>query len=949
MTAVLQLAVLGMATGSLYALSALGVLVVHRSSGVLNLANGAFAMVSGYLLYSLHDDLGLPAAVAVVAGIATSCLLSLLVFFAVMRPLSAASTLTRLVATLAVYLVVQSVVQLVYGPFNKVPASFLPVDSVSLGGVTVGSDQLIIVALGVVVTAALSAVYRRTSFGLATTAVSENPRALASLGRSTDTVRAVNWAVAGVLGGLAGVLIAPITQLTPGSFLLFLVPSLAAAVLGGMRSFPITLVAGMLTGAAQVLCARYLDVPGARDAVPFLVIILVLVLRGRSLPGRGFVSEHLPRVGSGRIRIVPVTGVLVLVLVLGYTVFDDSLVIGAIVLAAIALIALSQVVITGYAGQLSLAQMTMAGIGALVAAQVSVEWGVPFPLAVVAGAVAVIPVGIVVGLPALRARGTALAIATLGFGVAVSGMVFNNSDFNGGAVGLSVDTPSFFGIDLNPTLSPRNYLAFAVVVLFLVALLVANLRRGRSGRRLLAIRTNERAAAALGINVTVAKLYAFTVAAVIAALGGILMAFRNPSVLVSSGFDVFSAINTVAFAVLGGIGYVGGALIAGSFHTSALPAVGLGNVLGSFDMQEVVHTWMPLVGGILLLLQLLLRPAGVVDALVHKKNGTSAPEAAGSKEQDPSTPVPGSPAQPDSAATTAAPQEARSVPRELRGARLEVRGATVRYGAVTAVDEVTLTVEPGEVLAVIGPNGAGKTSLMDGITGFAPMRGEVLLGGIRVDTWAPHRRARAGLVRSFQTLELLEDMTVLDNLRAASDPHDLASYVIDLVRPERGTLSPATEAAVRGFHLEGMLDAVPTDLGYGDRRLVAIARAIAGEPAALLLDEPAAGLSEGERDELARLIQMIARDWRIPVLLIEHDVDLVRRVSDRVLALDFGEPVVTGTPDEVLSDPRVVEAYLGGQETQSGTAAHSGTGTLAGDDDSEPDSLDGTSRPAVTS
>jgi ABC-type branched-subunit amino acid transport system ATPase component/branched-subunit amino acid ABC-type transport system permease component len=919
--AVVQLAFLGMATGALYALSALGVLVVHRSSGVLNLANQAFAMVSGYLLYSLHDDLGMPAAVAVLAAIAVSCLLSLIVFFAVMRPLSKASTLTRIVATLAVYLIVQSAVQLVYGPFIKVPTRFLPTRPVSLAGVTVGFDQLLTMLIGVVVTACLWAVYRYTRFGLATTAVSENPRALAALGHTVGTVQALNWLVAGFLGGLAGVLIAPITQLTPGSFLLFLVPSLAAAVLGGMRSFPVTLVAGMLTGAVQVLCARYVDIPGARDGVPYVVIIAVLVILGRNLPGRGFVSERLPRVGSGRVRAVPVAALLVTIVVLGYLVFDDSLVLGTVVLAAVALIALSQVVITGYAGQLSLAQMTMAGIGALVAGQVAVRLHAPFPLALVLGAAAVIPVGVFVGLPAIRARGTALAIATLGFSVAVSGMVLNNSDLNGGVVGLAVDPPSFFGIDLNPVLRPRNYMVFTVVVLFIAAFLVANLRRGRAGRRLLAVRTNERAAAALGINVTVAKLCAFTLAAVIAATGGILLAFRNPSVLVSNGFDAFSAINAVAFAVLGGIGYVGGAMVGGSFNSSALPAVAAGNALGVFNIQEVINAWLPLVGGAVLLLQLMLQPAGVVDAIVHRRTGGKAPKTPASAKTSPREQAVGSSVTKRTAELARELNAARSAPRRSRGARLEVRGATVRYGAVTAVDDVSFDVAPGEIISIIGPNGAGKTSLMDGITGFASMLGEVRLGDTHIDGWTPHRRARAGLVRSFQSLELLEDMTVLDNLRIAGDGHDLASYLIDLVHPRRGRLSSATGAAIDTFHLEHLLGTVPTELSYGDRRLVAIARAVAAEPAVLLLDEPAAGLSESERTEVAQLIQTIAQEWRIAVVLIEHDVELVRRVSDRVLAIDFGNPVASGTPGEVLSDPRVIEAYLGGRTAEADPGA----------------------------
>jgi sulfate-transporting ATPase len=318
-----------MATGALYALSALGVLVVYRSSGVLNLANGAFAMVAGYTCYSLSDGFGLPGLVAIVLAAAVACLLSFLVFVVVMRPLAERSTLTRLVATLALYLVVQSVILMIYGPFNKVPTSFLPTRPVDLLGIRVGLDQVIILVLATVITAALWAVYRYTRFGLATTAVSENPRALASLGRDVDVVRAANWAVAGLLGGVAGVFIAPITQLTPGSFLLFLAPSLAVAV---------------------------------------------LVFWGRSLPGRSFVTERLPRVGSGQVRPGLVALVTVVLVALAYTVFDDSLVLGSIVLGSVALIALSQVLITGYAGQLSLVQMSMAGLGGLIAAQCSCRW-----------------------------------------------------------------------------------------------------------------------------------------------------------------------------------------------------------------------------------------------------------------------------------------------------------------------------------------------------------------------------------------------------------------------------------------------------------------------------------------------------------------------------------------------------------------------------------------------
>ena len=916
MITVVQVIALGLASGALYAVSALGIVVVYRSSQVINLANGALAMTGGYSLYLLRDTLGLPVVAAVPLAVLASCALSALVYVLVIRPLAKASTLARLIATLAVYLVVQATVQLIFGPVNKVPLPILPIDSIQLGGIALGADQLIIIATGILLAAVLWVVYRFTSFGLATTAVSENPAALAALGRSEERVRAANWMIAGLLGGTAGVLIAPIIQLTPGSFMLLLVPSLAAAVLGGFRSFPLTLVAGMAIGAVQVLSARYIPVPGVRDAVPFVILIVVLLLLGKSLPGRNFVTERLPRVGSGQIRPLVVVLVLGVVAVLTYTVFDYAWVMGAVVLGGVAIVALSQVLITGYAGQLSLAQMTMAGLGGLVAAQASVVLGTPFLVSLLIAVVVAIPIGILVGLPALRARGSTLAIATVGLGVAIAGTVLASPLFNGGELGLAVEAPRAFGIDLSPILQPRNYLMVTLVLLAIVALGLANLRRGRVGRRLLAIRTNEKAAAAMGISVVGGKLYAFVLAGMIAAVGGTLLLFRNPAVVVGVGFDAFSSFTLAAFSVLGGIGYVAGALIAGAMNPSGLVAVALGDVLGAFDVEGILTVWFPLIGGLALLIQLIFQPSGIVDAIVHPRDTERRRRrqaAARTRRPGPLARLLGTrAAREDVARARISAQLAEPAPRGSRGgAALAVRGVTVRYGSVVAVQDVSFEVAPGEVLSIIGPNGAGKTTLMDAITGFTRATGAIELDGEDISRWAPHRRARAGVVRSFQTLELLEDMTVLDNLRVAGDLKDVASYVLDLARPGRARLEPATRRAIVDFHLEDRLFEVPPQLSYGDRRVVAIARAIAGDPAILLLDEPAAGLSPAERENVAQVIRRIADEWGVGVLLIEHDVALVRRVSDRVLALDFGQTILTGTAADVLADPRVIDAYLG--------------------------------------
>ncbi len=237
-----------------------------------------------------------------------------------------------------------------------------------------------------------------------------------------------------------------------------------------------------------------------------------------------------------------------------------------------------------------------------------------------------------------------------------------------------------------------------------------------------------------------------------------------------------------------------------------------------------------------------------------------------------------------------------------------------------------MTVGPGEVLGLIGPNGAGKTTLIDAATGFVkPQHGHVLLDGTMITMLNARQRARAGMTRSFQSLELFEDMTVRDNLRTASDRRDPVAYVTDLVHPGDPPLSAAAVAAVHEFSLEDDLDRRPGELSYGRRRLVGIARAVATRPSVLFLDEPAAGLDDNETTDLGDLIQRLARDWGIAVLLVEHDVSLVLRVCDRIMALDFGRTIAIGTPSEIRTDPAVVAAYLGQPEETDGQGGPVGT------------------------
>lgn len=916
MLEVIRFAVFGAAAGSVLALLAHGINVVNRASRVMNFSAPAIAVTSAYMY---REYLGFtPWPVALVLAIITGMLLGGIVEVVVMRPLHNASTLTKAIATIGVMLVLQSILNIRYGYQPAIVPAWLPTTAIDLGGVSVGLDRVLTFFIALVLTAALWLVFKKTPLGLASTALSSNRRALAALGTwNPSTVSFLNWVIAGGLAAVAGVLLAPVTSLTPTLSLTLVVPILSVALLGRLESYWLTFLGGVGIGIAQAELGRFVPgVPGIQDAVPFLLVVVLLALRGSSLPNRGETAERLPRIASGRIPWVPMLIFAAAIGVLVWTLPNDW--VSAITISTtFAIVLMSLVVVTGYAGQLSLASFALAGVAALVAGQLTATFGWDFAPAALVAVLATIPVGVLVGLPAVRTRGTALAVITLGLAVGFQSMVLNNGAIAGGLGGLNLGAPTLFGLPIDNLTHPRSYTTLTLIVLVLVGILVLNMRRSAVGRRMVAVRGNEAASAAIGISVAKTKLHAFVVSGVIAGVGGVLIAFTSSLLrLDDSGsggrFGPSAAINGIAQATTGGIGWVGGAIGGTAMQTNAI----------GFKIFELFSggAWLNLIGGLLMLITLISAPAGIAALQARDFNRLFGL-------------IPGVKERRERARLALIPEDIATVlPQRVSPAHVHVQGLDMSFGANHVLKNVSLVIKPGEVLGVIGPNGAGKTTLVEAITGYnRPQRGSIRLDGDELMGTSPTSRARLGLARSFQSLELFEDLSVLDNLTVAADKPLWWRTLLAGVLPEKPQLGDAAKAAVAAFGLTDRLTDKPDDLSYGERRLLAIARALATNPRVLLLDEPAAGLGATEREELRELVRRIADDWGIAVLIIEHDVELVMGVSDHVVALDFGEVIASGAPAEVRNDPRVIAAYLGSsEETPEGAGLNTSFVAAAG-------------------
>jgi ABC-type branched-subunit amino acid transport system ATPase component/branched-subunit amino acid ABC-type transport system permease component len=898
---------LGLANGATYAALGLALVVNYRSSKVMNLAVSAIALLTATLYAGLRAgqlplllpglpktmDVGGPWGVvpASIVSLAITAVFGLIVYVLVFRPLRAAPTAVSAVASLGVMIVITGTITLQVGTEPTVVPPVYPSGLFHVGDVTVPKDRIWFAATVVGLALVVGALWRYTRFGLVSRAVSQNEKGAFVSGIAADRVAGANWMISAMVAGLVGILMAPIVAPVPYQYVLFIVPALAVATLGGFeRVWPAVvggLAVGMLQSELNYIQALHTWLPtsGESEFVPLALLLIVLVIRAKPLPSRGMPAVRrlgaVPRSHNLPQTAIVWTSVAAVALIALHHQWRAAVVISLI----FGVISLSQVVVTGWSGQMSLVQLPLAGVAGFLTAELSAYWKLPgigylpFPLTTLVAALGAAAIGVVFALPAVRIRGLAVAVLTLALAVELEAVWFRNTNLAGEA-GKNVNGPTLFGWDLSigsGAAYPR--LGFCLLVLIVVAIAaigVARLRTSTLGASMLALRANEKAASASGVNVARTKVTAFAIAAFIAGLGGSLLAYQQGNVTDDS-FSAYLGLGLFATAYLGGITFVSGAMVAGllssegllvTFSNTYLPAQGIGQ-------------WYAVLAGLGLILTVVKNPNGIVGP-VHRALAARRLRKAG-------TP-PAAPRVRDVRAPARTPSAAGEVV-------LSMRDIDVHYGGVTAVSGVSFDMRAGTITGLIGPNGAGKTTLLDALSGFVSGSGQITLGAGRIERLKPARRSHLGLGRTFQAVELYEDLTVAENIAVGQATGRCRQHEVEHTMNLLG-LSPFAERPAG-------------ELSQGPRQLVSIARAMAGNPAVLLLDEPAAGLDDAESAWLGNRLSDL-RETGVAILLVDHDMQLVFGLCDEVEVLDFGQLIASGPPAAVRGDPRVKAAYLGG-------------------------------------
>jgi ABC-type branched-subunit amino acid transport system ATPase component/branched-subunit amino acid ABC-type transport system permease component len=899
LSSILPFIVIGVVNGAVYGLAATGLVLTYKTSGIFNFGHGALATAAAYFFYWMYADMGWDWKVAalitvVVVGGAMGLIMERLA-----RALSRQRTAWKVVGTAGLILVVQGLGTIKYGVDARRVEPFLPSanESFRFLDVNIRYSQVMVAGVAVIAVAALYTLFRFTRLGVAMRAVVDDPDLLDLQGTDPIKVRRFSWIIGSMIASISGILILTTPIGLEPIFLTFLVvQAFGAAAVGMFSSIPLTFAGGLLVGTVESLFTKwevsYPWMVGLNKGIPFFILIIVMLVTPRHKLAPPTSAEARPALlWHGPPSMRRAAFVIVFAALASVPLWAESKLapywIGALTTT---LIMLSLGLLVRTAGIVSLCTAAFAAIGAVSFSQLHLDAGFPWVVAVLVAGLVAVPIGAIVAIPSIRLSGLFLALATLGFGLLIQNVFYRRSFmFSVLAEGRRMPRPGWAA-------SNESYYYVVLAFVGVAVLAISAIHRGRLGRILSGMSDSPRAVSTLGLNINTTRVIVFCIGAYIAAVAGALHGgMLGVADAGSAYFSAFNSIILVAILALAPFRVPWYAIFAGV--TQVIPAY--------IEGKNTPHVLTVIFGFFAIVIAVQGGPHAMPPKLQHffeSKFGRAKPpapvgELAGADAIDLRRPTP---AVADGTANG-----------------LAVSNLTVRFGGLVAVDDVTLHAPMGRITGLIGPNGAGKTTTFNAFSGLnKPSMGAVTMHGNDMSNASPPGRARLGVGRSFQIMELCESLTVTDNVALGREASQAGGKVLSQMFAPRADILVRDLATSEAMELCGISDLGDVQAGAlstGQRRLVELARCIAGPFDILLLDEPSSGLDHEETTKFGEILRTVVRERGCGILLVEHDMALVMDVCEYIYVLDFGRLIFEGTPSQVAASVDVQAAYLGSE------------------------------------
>jgi ABC-type branched-subunit amino acid transport system ATPase component/branched-subunit amino acid ABC-type transport system permease component len=919
----LPFVVIGIATGSVYGLAGTGLVLTYKTSGIFNFAYGSIAALTVFVFYYLHDEHHMAWPLAAALCLFVLAPIEGLAIERLARALEPVGATLKVVATVGILLVVLGIGTIWYGSNTSSFTQFLPQETVRLLGVNIGWDQIIVVIISVASTGVLYYFFRYVRIGVAMRGVVDNPDLVSMTGENPVRVRRWAWVIGMVFASMAGLLLAPSLSLNALIITMLVVQAFGAAAVGYFSSLPLVFAGGLLIGIVGSLATKYVVsitwLSGLPAGLPFIILFVVLVVTPKARLAERRIVHALPVRKSWyaptRMRVVAAAVVIGVALFMPM-IAGDNLSIWSNALVDIVLF-LSLGLLVRTSGQISLCHLAFAAVGAAAFSHFTDSYHIPWLLALVLAALVAMPVAAAIAIPANRLSGVFLALATFGFGILLTQMVYTtNLMFGTTTSGIPAPRPDASIGPWHLATDTGFYYVLLIAAVFTVAVILL-ISHGRMGRLLGALADSPVALETHGATTNVMRVLIFCISAALAAMAGALTAVLF-HYSVGSNYGSFNSLIILTLVVI---------TVVGDPWYGVAAAVGYTVVPGYVTVTNITTYLEILFGVSAVALAVQSNKAPTVPLPVRKlidRLGGRPPES-----EMTATVLEAALAGTERSEEEAARQDlvlaARAAGPEAEGVRrappgeggLEVRDLSVHYGGVAAVQHVSLAAPTGRITGLVGPNGAGKTTTFNACSGLVkPTGGRVVLHGRDVTGLGPAGRSRLGLGRTFQRAELFNSLTVRENVELGREASMAGANPLTQLggsRKDRQTVRRAVDEAI-GLTGIGPLSALQAGLlPAGQRRMVELARVLAGPFDLLLLDEPSAGLDANETQRFGNVLTGAVAERGIGILLVEHDMELVRQVCDHIYVLDFGRLIFEGTPAEMLASPVVRAAYLGSE------------------------------------